>query len=213
MKLTHLSVLISFLILWACSCLLIYLTDHLILTPEFYDRSGNVFFLNGRDSSDFFASLQRWSFLFEGVYVLLKMLAITIVISTGLYCYNQKLRFYRVFHVVILCEFVFLLAALVKILWFAHWYPDGTLLDWHRTYPLSALWFFPQIPADWYYSLQLLNLFELVYWFLLAFGISKITPLNFDYSLKIILSSYVPALIIWTVGVLFSSLLVFPSQG
>ena len=41
--------------------------------------------------------------------------------------------------------------------------------------------------ADWYYPLQTLNIFELTYWFLLAFGIYKVTKLDFGGSSHLVL--------------------------
>jgi hypothetical protein len=87
------------------------------------------------------------------------------------------------------------------------------LLDWHRFYVLSAITVFGSAPADWFYALQTLNMFEIGYWFLLAYGISRITEMNFDRSLRIVVFSYVPALFLWLAVVTFCCLMLFPGTS
>jgi hypothetical protein len=72
-------------------------------------------------------------------------------------------------------------------------------------YPLSFLSAFPihTISKLWIYPLQVINVFEVFYWFILAYGINKIIVADFNRSLKIVISSYLPALVIWMVFVLF----------
>jgi hypothetical protein len=135
------------------------------------------------------------------------------IIHTALYLNDQQVSTTKIFKVVVLAEFIFLLPAVIKIVTFNYTFPHGNLLDWHRYYILSLLSFFDNVPADWYYALQTANLFEVVYWFLLAFGICKITSLNFDGSLRLVLSSYLPALFIWIAAVTFFTLMMFPSTG
>jgi hypothetical protein len=56
------------------------------------------------------------------------------------------------------------------------------------------------------YPLQTVNAFELLYWFALAYGISKVTKSDLQGGMKVVLSSYVPALLLWIVFVTFLSL-------
>jgi len=103
-----------------------------------------------------------------------------------------------------------MIPAVIKIIGFRNAYPGGNLMDWHKYFVLSSLSLFPAAPADWYYTLQTFNIFEIVYWFLLAFGISRAGQLTFDHSLKIVVSSYLPALIVWVALITFCSLVMFP---
>ncbi|AUS06532.1 hypothetical protein [Pseudotamlana carrageenivorans] len=56
------------------------------------------------------------------------------------------------------------------------------------------------------YPFQVLNLFELAYWFILAFLIGKEIHENTDKGMAIVASSYGIGLLIWVVGVMFITL-------
>jgi len=62
------------------------------------------------------------------------------------------------------------------------------------------------------YPLQVLNLFELAYWFVLAYFIGKLAFTEkdkgkpMDLGLKIVASSYGSALLLWVVVVMFFTL-------
>jgi hypothetical protein len=131
-----------------------------------------------------------------------------ISLYTALYLSNVKILFSELFRMVILAEFVFLLQALIKLLWFIFIQTDYTIKDLQYFYPLSAINLFEynQIEPYWLYPLKLINVFELTYWVILAYGLSKIIKQDISESMKIILSSYVPALLVWTVFKVFMSI-------
>jgi len=114
---------------------------------------------------------------------------------------------------VLLSEFIFLVPAAIKIAWFYFGSAASYLLAWQSFYVLSALSLFGPVGPDWFYALQTLNAFEIAYWFLLAYGLFKVSGLNYDKSLKVVLLSYVPALLIWVTIITFCSLLMFPATG
>ncbi|PTQ92141.1 hypothetical protein C8P68_11416 [Mucilaginibacter yixingensis] len=206
-------VLSMFCLLLLLSYSLIYVANHLILTPEFYSRSGNSLSMIASENINLYANVQRWSYLYETIYCFVKIFLTGSLLYTGLYALGQKVEFRKVIWVSVVAEFVFLPGAAAKIAWFYFYYPTGTLLDWHRTYVLSMLSFFEDLPAVWYYPLQTVNLFELAYWFLLAFGLSRISTNTFDDSLKIVLKTYVPVLVLWVICVCFASIMFFPTPN
>jgi hypothetical protein len=112
-----------------------------------------------------------------------------------------------------MAEFIFFIPAIIKIIWFPGYHPGSTLTEWHRFYALSALSLCPGAPADYSYALQTLNLFEVGYWFLLGYGVSKATSLNYDLSLRLVVVSYLPLLFIWIALVTFSTLMLFPDAA
>jgi hypothetical protein len=204
---------LSMALLLAFTFLLIYLTDHYVLTVGFYQSNGDALSGIPEQDSNVYDALQKWVYFSSAAYLLLKLGLITLIIHTALYLQNEDVQFISIFKIVTLAEFIFLIPAALKLLSFNYTFEHATLLDWHRYYVLSALSLFNDVPADWYYALQSLNLFEVAYWFLLALGISRITNLSFDNALKTIVLSYVPALLIWVVSVTFCTLLMFPSTG
>jgi len=204
---------LSFALLLSLTFFLISITERNILTVGFYQSSGDVLSgIPGQDTA-VYEALQKWIYFSSALYLLLKLGAITLILHTALYLNDENVSIGNIFKVSVLAEFVFLIPAAVKIFSFRYTYPNGNLLDWHRYYILSSLSFFEGAPADWYYALQTANLFEVAYWFILAYGISKITTLNFERSLRIVVTSYVPALLIWIAAVTFFILLMFPSTG
>jgi hypothetical protein len=213
MKLLFKHGILSFALLLLLTFLLIYLTDHYILTVEFYKNNGNA--LSGIPEQDLsiYQALQKWVYVSSAVYLLMKLCVITLIIHTALYLQNEDVSFRSVLKITILAEFVFLIPAAIKIFCFYYTFEHVNLLDWHRYYVFSALSLFSDVPADWFYALQCFNVFEVAYWFLLALGISRISRLNYDQSLRLVVFSYVPGLLIWIAAVTFFTLIMFPATG
>jgi len=193
--------------------LLIFITNHNILTLDFYANSGDP--VAGIHSAEIqaFENLQKWIYFLSAIYLIIKLAFIALILYTALYVGGHQVRYLGIFQVSVYAELVFFVPATAKIILFHVYYPQGTLTDWHKFYFLSALSIFESAPADWYYALQTLNIFEFAYWFALAFGICRLSELNFDRSLRLVLFSYVPALIIWIAAVTFFTLIIFPNTG
>lgn len=200
-------------VLLGLSFILIAIAGKYILSVGFYNNSGDIFSgVPGQDAG-IYDALQKWIYISDVVYTILKVNFIALIIYTALYLKNETVSFKRLLNIVIYCEYVFLIPAAIKIPWFLYRYPNGKVAEWHQTYVLSALSLFRDVPVDWYYPLQTLNVFEVAYWFLLAVGISRISRLDFDNALRTVLISYVPSLIIWVAAVSFCTLVLFPQYG
>ncbi|AYL95307.1 hypothetical protein [Mucilaginibacter celer] len=202
-----------FSVLLALTYVLIALTNYYILTPDFYQRSGSA--LSGIPGGEIivYENMKKWIYFSEAIYLLIKLFALSLIFYTALFLSGKTVTLAAIFKIIVLSEYIFLVPALIKIIWFYFYYHDPTLADWHKTYVLSALSMFDAVPGDWYYALQTLNVFEVVYWFILGFGISTVTGMSYDASLKIVVSSYLPALFIWVCLVTFVSLMFFPGTA
>lgn len=145
------------------------------------------------------------SYLFLILISLLKFSAIALAIYTVTILFGIKVTFKNIFRIVILAEFIFLIPLFLKFAWFYFIQSNYTLEDLQFFYPLSLLNIFETgtVSQLWVYPLQLLNIFEVAYWFLLALGIKQLIQSDFDKSLKLVLSSYLPAMLIWVVFVMF----------
>lgn len=76
-------------------------------------------------------------------------------------------------------------------------------------YPLSALNLFDyeQVEPWLLYPLQVLNVFELLYWFALAYGITRVLPeYDLGRAMGLVLSSYGVGLLVWVATVMFLTL-------
>ena len=205
--------LYSLTLLLGLTLILIVVTNHLILTVNFFDNSGEYFSGIPERESAVYDTIQKYIYISAILYTLVKLLIVALVIHTGLFLSGLEITYSRCFNIVTRAEFIFLLAAAAKIIWFKLYYPSGILTDWHKVYMLSMLSFFDYVSADWYYPLQTMNAFEICYWFLLAFGIKKHTNLSFDGSLRIVVLSYLPALLIWVTTITFCTIMVSPSNA
>ena len=193
--------------------LIVSTSNRLILTRSFFAQSGHsLAALPGQDML-LYAGLQKWIYVLTGVYLLFKLSLVSLILYTALYLADRLVAFSAILQVVTLCEAIFLLAAVIKIVWFYFYFPHGSLSDWHRFYTFSALSLFEEVPPDWSYPLQTLNLFEVSYWFLMALGISRIAEMNYWSAFRVLAYSYLPALFIWMVVVCFCAIMYFPYHG
>ena len=154
------------------------------------------------------------SYLLLAVFICMKIMCITLLISfTKLFDICSDIRISSLFKLVISAEFVFLIAIAIK---FSHFYwshIDFTIKDFQSYYPLSLLNYQTSISSEklMTYPLQLVNLFELFYWGILAYGIyelsdQKVKPVK---AFGLVAMTYGVGLMFW-VGVV--SFLILNSQ-
>lgn len=164
---------------------------------------------------DFRRKWQWVSYFFIPLLALLKITLISSVLYVGTFFYSKtKITFKQLFSVVVKAEFVFLGVGVLKIIWFYFFQTNYTLEDLQYFYPLSALNIvgYKGLEAWFVYPFQVLNLFELAYWLILAYFIGKLAFTTkdkgkpMDLGLKIVASSYGSALLLWVVVVMFFTL-------
>jgi hypothetical protein len=141
---------------------------------------------------------------------LIKFILISIVLFIGIFfcSLNTSISFGSVFRTVIACEIVFVLAGMLKFLWFYFFVSDYDLNDLNFFYPLSLINLFriSEIDKVWIYPLQSVNLFQVIYILLLSSGLCITTRLRKTDSDKVVLLSYLPALSFWIVLIMFLSI-------
>lgn len=159
-----------------------------------------------------------FTYFFIFFLLFIKILVVTSSLYIGAFFYSKlKITFKQLWDIAVKAEFLFLLAGVAKIIWFYFFQTSYTLEDLQYFYPLSALNIIDYKGLDaWFvYPFQVLNLFELAYWLLLAYFIGKIasptkngviSKYPIDFGLKIVASSYGSALLLWVVVVMFFTL-------
>lgn len=195
------------------SLFLIYIANRDLLTIAFYEKSDQAVSGIPDQQITIYEAIQRWIYLYAVGYLALKVLLIAGILATCLFLKDYSVSFIRLLIMITSAEYLFLIPAAIKIWWFKYVDPHADLNQWLHFYPVSLLSLFPDTRVIWIYPLQLANLFEVVYWFLLAYGIKRLTTLNYDFSLRIVLCSYFPALVAWLAVVSFFTLLFFPQAG
>jgi hypothetical protein len=158
-----------------------------------------------------FSFNQKWSWLgyvFIPIIYLLKFSFISLVLLTGLFFINKTVSFSVLFKAVMLAEIPFLLIPLIKLFWFLFIQTQYTFNDLQYFYPLSALQLFDvKSLAIWQiYPLQLLNVFEMVYWGMLAYWLKRLLNITLTKSMEMVIASYGTGLLLWVVFVTFLSL-------
>lgn len=168
--------------------------------------------LTTQQLNHFFEFQNKWkwiSYVFFPIYIVIKTSIIATVLYVGTYFFIQKeVGYNSLWNIVIKAEFIFLLVATTKIIWFYFFQTNYDLEDIQYFYPLSALNIvgYRGLETWFIYPFQTLNLFELAYWLILAYFIGKETDTNMDKGLKIVAYSYVPALLLWVTTVMFFTL-------
>jgi hypothetical protein len=161
--------------------------------------------------NDYFKFQKKWewtSYFVLPIIVLIKTLIVATVLYISLFFSNKDLKFNKIWDIVLKAEFIFLLVPAFKIIWFCFFQTSFTLEDIQNFYPLSALNIIGyENLENWFiYPFQILNLFELLYFLILAYYIGQITKTTTDKGLKIVACSYGSTLILWVATVMFLTL-------
>ena len=193
----------------AVYALMTFLNNHYIVNSSLYYNSLSAQLTAGQVTG-IFETLKKWewvSCLLSTLIVPLKALLVSACIYTAIVLGNDKISFATVFRIVLVAEFIPLLAALVRICWLLI-YPASTLQDIQYFYPLSLLSFFKagSLPAYCLYVLQQMNVFEVLYWLALAFGLRQFVRRSFGESLRLVSVSYGLGLFVWIVIIVFVQL-------
>ena len=208
------------LIIIIFSILITYGFSHYLFTRDVYYNSFQSQLDNIRIDELFDWSTQyAWIGLaFIPVWLIIKNFVVSLCLQTGLLLQNVKLKFGTTFKIALTAEFVFLLPQLIKLFWFLFIQKSYTITDVQQFYPLSALNMFDvkNLSPILVYPLQTFNVFEVMYWFVLAGGIIQYLrtdedqALHTDKGIKIVLSGYIPALVLWIICIMFLTVSVSP---
>lgn len=157
-----------------------------------------------------FEDLKRFSWItyaLTPIILFLKFSIISLVIFFGIVFYNvqNRISLRSVFKVVIASEIVFLAAGIIKIIWFYFFAGNYDFNDLGFFYPMSLINLFKraEVGKIWIYPLQTVNVFHVLYILTISFALNKIYSLEKNDSEKIVLVSYVPALVLWIALIMF----------
>ncbi len=198
------TIIFNFIIIWLSQNLLVNETVFYNTYSEqlTFDRSLRLF-----ENMKKFAWV---SYAFYPIFLLIKSTLISIVVYTGIFFYNlnQQVAFSKVFKVIISSEIIIVIASMIKILWLYFFGGNYDLNDIGFFYPLSLINIFDiaEVAKIWIYPLQILNIFQIIYIISLSIGLRKICLITESDSDKIVLSSYLPAMVVWITFIMFISL-------
>ena len=200
---------ILFILLCLITAMMAYISSNYLLSEQhFINRYGEqLTFEQIKAIIDMQFKYQWYVYPVIPFVYLLKIFVITLILQAGVIFYNIKIGFKKLFKVVLVAEFIFLLPALIKLALFMFVKTDYDLLEYQAFFPLSALNLVDvnNIPPWLLYPLQMANIFEILYWLALAYGISLATNEKKGKMLGMVACSYGTGLFVWIVFITFIS--------
>ncbi|MDI9876238.1 hypothetical protein [Flectobacillus rivi] len=203
-----------FLLLVALIVLLTCLTNLFLISDTLYYNT-LIEQLSVEKIESIIEQSRKWAwvgYLLVPIIYYLKFLLVALVLQTGFFFFDRKVSFSIIFKAVMLAEIPFLVVPVIKLFWFLFIQTHYTLNDLQYFFPLSALQLFDvqKLPSWQVYPLQLMNVFELIYWVLLAYWLKKLLNLSLNKSMEVVASSYGTGLLLWVAFITFISLNLAP---
>ncbi len=158
--------------------------------------------------SELLVKSKKWkwlSYLLLPLLLFTKILFVVVCFSAGGFLLKIEMGFKKLFAIVTQAEFIFLIPGVIKLLWFLFFETNYTLQDLQFFSPLSVISVFDPNELDpWLvYPIQLLNVFELLYWIALAWQLQEVLEKPFAESLGFVAKTYGVGLAVWVVVVMF----------
>lgn len=158
-------------------------------------------FLQDRPEGMILKAINAVKFLSIPLVYLWKFTVIAFVVWVGCFMFGYRVTYSQCWGVVIAAEYIFLVPEILKIVWFMTVETDPTYNDISAFYPFSLIHFvdYDVLGKRWAYPLRALNVFEVVYWFLLVEGIHHYARKDKKYVWIIVACSYVLIFLLWLI--------------
>jgi hypothetical protein len=191
----------------AISLLIVYAYSVFIIKDEMYYNSlGDR--LTAERIEEIINSDKQFNWINYAVIPLKFLVKITLpalCIYTGSLLAGYQIHFRTVFKVCLLAEVIFLIASVISLLLHllfisAKTFKDLSTIDFFSLYALFRSY---TIPVYLVYPLQVINFFELIYWFLLASGLQVFLEKPFGKVFFFVMITYGLGLLCWIVFVEF----------
>lgn len=174
----------------------------LFIKKTFIENETAAFeFLSDRPEGLILRTISALQFFSIPFVYLWKFTVIAFVIWIGCFMYGYRITYTQCWGVVIGAEFIFLIPEVLKILWFLFIQTDPSLHDIRAYYPLSLMHFFDYYSIDkrYAYPLRALNVFEVIYWFMLVAGVHHYARKEKKIVWFIIACSYILIFLFWLI--------------
>jgi hypothetical protein len=150
----------------------------------------------------------KFSILFTFLILTIKCFLMALILYAGLFFANkyQGVKLGSLFTVAVYAESIIVLGGMLKVIIGAQ--SNLTYSEFTLFAPLSVLSMLDisSVHSIWYYPLQLLNVFELVYCLLLIYFFSQELNLQKSESSKVVMGSYAFSMSFWLILILFLTL-------
>lgn len=155
--------------------------------------------MEGRGEMGIFHMISALQYLSIPLFYLWKFTVIGFVLWVGCFMFGYKITYGKLWQIVLISETIFLLPDFIKTGWFMFIETDPTYWDIKAFYPLSLMNLFDYrfIETRWHYPLKSINLFEVIYWFILVYLIHLAAKKKISYAYSIVFSTYVLFFLVW----------------
>lgn len=188
-----------------------FASNQLIMTEEVYFN-----FYDGQIEADKVDSVisktrnfNKIKAIWEPFNQLLNVLGVTFCLQIGCIYYDYKVKFKQLFTEVFDSNFIFFFPAIIKFIYFL--LTSNPSMKEYNNYYFGSLLFLTSIDDPFWLKsiLQVLTLFELIFWLLLSFRLSKIFKCDFEKAFTLVLVSYVVGLVLWLTVKIYIKMMLF----
>lgn len=193
---TTLNFRLIFTLLLVTICLT-YISSNYIVTPEKYFELFNQMLTKEQLIKILaFKSRYSWVTYAFNFFIILKIVIVYLIFYIYFSLSSIEINTSLLFRIIIIGEFVFVFQTILRLT-FLKVYGFSTFEELQNAYSFSLYSVFQskQIPAYLIYPLAKLSIYEFLYWIVLCIGIKRETGQTYIQSFKLVLSSYVLALI------------------
>lgn len=140
--------------------------------------------------------------------ILTRVFVVALVLQIYILLNKINIKFLDLLVIAIRCEFIYLIPILYEIIYFGIFNTEATISEINNFHSLSIYNIIDLSGTEKFleYPLTFLNLFEVGYFILLSYLLSKKLKLDFGLSFKIVMRSYGVALLLWVCVVMFFTL-------
>ena len=188
------------------SILISYIINHLIITGSIFKESVTERLSTGRAEEVIINRYKyEWvRYLLTPILKFIPIITISLIILTGAYLNNYKVKFVKILKLVTILNAIQLLPGIIRIVWFNN-SNNFTLEEFQNFSPYSLLYYLNKDNFQvWlYYPLSLVNILEILYWVLLTIGIKKIFKIRLSKAICLFFQTYFIALLLWVTFVTF----------
>ena len=128
-----------------------------------------------------------------------KFTVIGFVLWVGCFMWGYRVTYTKCWQVAMIAETLFFVPDILKILWFMFVSNDPDYWEVQAFYPFSLMNLFDHELLDkrYWYALKSINLFEVIYWVVLTYGIDLAAGKKRSVANAIVFTSYVPLFLFW----------------
>lgn len=205
-QIKNINILIFILIVYY---IIIFIQNHIIITDTFYFLSlENIMSIKRIEELIDLNKKNEWlTYILLPVVNTIKYSVTAMVLFIGIKLFELKVSLMNCFKIILFAEIIPLISSIIKTLYFYIYPPNNfEVLQNYNPLGVSSFLKIDTVPKYLLYPTQQLNLFELGYWLLLAYGIRSLGNVDFKKALKITSLSYGVSLLIWCIFIVFLQL-------